>query len=1691
MNKFLSKNLIFDISLSEEHCTAIDFNNCLYTWGFGANNELGYFDKNEKIVSIPNKVMYNNKPFLVEKIKCGKNFTAGITNEGIPFLFGNNDIIFFSFEKNFDFCNIIAKDIFCGENYVIILFEKEKLFIYSFTDGLFEIVFNNNKQYQNKIIISKINILDKNFYVLDERNKKLYEFIYQSKSYNKPFNIKDFFLNEYDINNDVKLSIIEMPFFVKFLFFWIECSENQKKNFESHKNKMFIKISDKNINCFKQHKNKGPYINESFLFGNNNKKFELKKIEFDNNYKNKNLNAFTKGNTAMIKNKRDYNNIFNHKNENENVDSIEESLNLPISKNYGNKNDVKDKKNMDLNFEKINNNINSKNKNNTINIDNDFNKISSKRNSKRYTSTNENRKKYSITLDKNRSRRTIDDYHEEEDNNETIENKLNNNKTNKRRKNYNSFLLSNKPIFNTNIIENSNNNNTNNNYIHIPIQKSKRRSSSQIKDNINNRNSKTINHEEENDFDSILRNINNRKYKINHPIKLEDQVPSTKKILSQIGRKKSKTEMLIKELHETFFGKEKNKDNLYNNYLNNNYIRNTTINKEETKEDYKTFLNEENKKDKKVFKLYRNNDKTEIKLKESKSTNIFEDEMDKNNFDALEYNQKKEIEIDINKVLGLEKKKKNKLKENLCLNENEKTIEEKEKLNKELELKKEKLEKEIEEIKIKKEEEYFLKEKLEKECIEVENKLKNKIKQKQEESKIKRDFIEKELRKKLENEYKIKYDKEKKDNLEQRKNLVITSEINKFIGGNNNKENENKNLNINIHNKFLPEKLKTENEDEFVMKGINKKNNNFEIANNQQIKIENQVNKEKNEINQEKENLLNNNNEFNLNIDDITSTRDIFLENHNILNNNISQKIDNLISPTSPLALNESKLLSKNVSNNYLIKQQSITISDLLNKNKTSEKANEQNKDTNNNSLKFEIENNKIKSDENNDINIEINKEKEDSFEMANLSNNNKEKELNIKNINNDQENEENELPETVLELDSAKKKIIWKEKEKQKSKKRINEIIEEKQELESLEDTTKSKTKTKSICFPNNTNNNNINTNNNINNTNSQIEKSLIPMAEISTNNMRHISTFDQNIISSIRKFEPKELDDITGSLRFFSNRSDNIIISSLANKNINKPASQRTNINNNLNINSNNSSCLKPYIGLGEKNKNIYDLNNLNISKNENKEINAIINNENIQDQKMKIDDLEQSKLLSGKHENSQIVLNEQINEVKNKLFEPNKIIKLKNKVELSNILNEIQKEDSLNDSLYFLLENDLQMANMQTNKNKDFQLLKVKNNKITELNSGNNLILNSDNDNKSKIFHNKLKYIRNYNLINKESTQNYHTFSEKQNLIENNSLSKNTINQRISTNIEENKTPKYNNIIRGIQIKKMNRNKSYGKQINPKQKKKMGLIEQIKKEQYEKKQQIIYNTFNNKSKKIYTNNNLTNYINIKPQKPSKNSVANIGYNNMFHYDQGMIPININMNMNIMHNENSDKNNNNINNKKEVINIKLNHNTEKEKDNNSFIILRKKYLDFLIKTYGNDNIPINNEKEKIDNIFLEGLINNEVPIENINLNLLKCSNDMKNFIGESLENFKLQQIKEKMAKINDSNFLYLNTINNEKMQLDYDDDIKDKSNILEPIELDKSNNYYLNFRKSFVESLRGIKKEEKYIKTESNTNK
>ena len=88
------------------------------------------------------------------------------------------------------------------------------------------------------------------------------------------------------------------------------------------------------------------------------------------------------------------------------------------------------------------------------------------------------------------------------------------------------------------------------------------------------------------------------------------------------------------------------------------------------------------------------------------------------------------------------------------------------------------------------------------------------------------------------------------------------------------------------------------------------------------------------------------------------------------------------------------------------------------------------------------------------------------------------------------------------------------------------------------------------------------------------------------------------------------------------------------------------------------------------------------------------------------------------------------------------------------------------------------------------------------------------------------------------------------------------------------------------------------------------------------------------------------------------------------------------------------------------------------------------------------------------------------------------------------------MQQLKEKIAKVNDTKNNILNNtekINENKnnnlnglIQLDYEDENKDKSNILEPIELDKSN-FNLDFRKSFIESLSGIRNDNIFYNSEN----
>ena len=364
------------------------------------------------------------------------------------------------------------------------------------------------------------------------------------------------------------------------------------------------------------------------------------------------------------------------------------------------------------------------------------------------------------------------------------------------------------------------------------------------------------------------------------------------------------------------------------------------------------------------------------------------------------------------------------------------------------------------------------------------------------------------------------------------------------------------------------------------------------------------------------------------------------------------------------------------------------------------------------------------------------------------------------------------------------------------------------------------------------------------------------------------------------------------------------------------------------------------------------------------------------------------------------------------------------------------------------------------------------------MNNTNNFNNIIINNDNN---FININYINDIKNNDRIgininnNTHNTQNNNTFKVISNLRDNrfqneDKYERHTYVPKNNINIFNNNNEPINNkyernitMMRGKQIKIMHKNKSYGKESHKKHKKKTGIIEQIKKEQSEKKNNNMFSTFNNRNKNIIMVNSGTPYSNSKTQAYSKNSIAKIDYNNVYQNDPSFINmINDNINNNINdnnyyhHNKTKSVNfskclscspkkkyedfskykfnqpeknnfyiydNNNINNNNFIINKTNNYNEEdfqkiinmnkirQVQENNSFILLRQKYLEFLLKTYGNNNIPFNKENEELDNIFLKGLVKNEVPIENININVLKCSKDMKNFICESLENFKLQQ--------------------------------------------------------------------------------
>ena len=396
----------------------------MYTWGDDSFGQLG-LNNGELICTQPKKIVLN-EIFHVSKVQCGKFFTAGITSDGIVFKFGskyknnlenefnydfnknfynnnnwnfdinNNDfncdlnnenenkrnIVFFNLMKQVDEIdndnqkiqsNFYGRmvDIFCGEELITFINSKGDLFIYSENQGLYRIKLSSdmedNKNYEKEsLMIDSVKFIDRNFYALSKDNSIIYEFINYSYN-NKSPDLFDYVQNEYEINNNVQVGLINQPYYVSALFFMLKCQEKEMRNIEDYKIKLFNKkkyisndnnyqdkVNNDNISYYnsklnitnKNNSNKRVSKISNMLenifdkkienIANNNKtNFDNKKNAFFFGKKRIQLIKLTYRNKANIKflNNESINTFINTENTYFNHNII---LNIPISEKYSN-----------------------------------------------------------------------------------------------------------------------------------------------------------------------------------------------------------------------------------------------------------------------------------------------------------------------------------------------------------------------------------------------------------------------------------------------------------------------------------------------------------------------------------------------------------------------------------------------------------------------------------------------------------------------------------------------------------------------------------------------------------------------------------------------------------------------------------------------------------------------------------------------------------------------------------------------------------------------------------------------------------------------------------------------------------------------------------------------------------------------------------------------------------------------------------------------------------------------------------------------------------------------------------------------------------------------------------------------------------------------------------------------------------
>jgi hypothetical protein len=184
-----------------------------------------------------------------------------------------------------------------------------------------------------------------------------------------------------------------------------------------------------------------------------------------------------------------------------------------------------------------------------------------------------------------------------------------------------------------------------------------------------------------------------------------------------------------------------------------------------------------------------------------------------------------------------------------------------------------------------------------------------------------------------------------------------------------------------------------------------------------------------------------------------------------------------------------------------------------------------------------------------------------------------------------------------------------------------------------------------------------------------------------------------------------------------------------------------------------------------------------------------------------------------------------------------------------------------------------------------------------------------------------------------------------------------------------------------------------------------------------------------------------------------------------------------------------NNNINPNNYNNINNELNNQLFNNNNNNNNNNSdnltedelssYNMISQKFSEFLQNKYGSFIPKFSNIELAQNHRILIDLSKNRIPIEDQNfINRLECSNDLKEFLLYSLENFKLTQVKEKIQNVLDKNnniHTSNNNYNNDGLIHIEDDDFYNSINndALEPMELDKSMHSSMIFRKSFLFSI------------------